>query len=300
MSPRWQPIRRAEKCALGATVHNNAPQRNAIGATRLNVNVRGHVNALRTALAVFGTTGALAFGAAFVISFLNSGVVERIAKDIIRYEVEKRVREKINSIDSEFLTQRAGRFIKGYAAEISAAKRQLTDGLTQRLATVIAEMQNLDCECRRKIETSIRGGFEWRISAASQATDRLNTLVRTKYMETAAKLTREFRVFTGTNAIVFALLAFATLIKRRAGLHLVPPAFVLVIAASLTAYLYLFNQNWLHTIIFSDYLGFGFVAYLSVAFVFLCDIIFNHGRITTRLLNRLLDAVGSAASLVPC
>jgi hypothetical protein len=258
------------------------------------------MNALRTFLIAFGAIGALVFGAAFVTSYAKPGFVEIAARHLIRYEVEKQVREKVASIDTEFLARKAGRFIKGHSEEIAALQRSLADGLPQRLVAIMAEMQNLDCECRRKIEANIRVGLEGRIGAASEATERLNVLIRTKYMETAERLTREFRIFMGTNAIVFALLAVATLARRQAGLHLVPPAIVLVVAAILTAYLYLFSQNWLHTIVFNDYVGFAYVAYLSVAFFFLCDILFNRARITTQLLNRLLDAVGSAVSVVPC
>ena len=119
-------------------------------------------------------------------------------------------------------------------------------------------------------------------------------------METAAHLTREFRIFTATNALVFGLLILAVLLKRQAGLLLLPSAIVLLVAASITAYLYLFNQNWLHTLVFSDYVGFAYVGYLAVVFAFLCDIIFNRGRITARLLSRLLEAVGSTVQVVPC
>ena len=71
-------------------------------------------------------------------------------------------------------------------------------------------------------------------------------------------------------------------------------------AASLTAYLYLFNQNWLHTIIFSDYVGMTYIAYLAVAFSFICDLLFNRARITARILSQLFSAVGSAVSVAPC
>jgi hypothetical protein len=258
------------------------------------------INALRASLIVFGAIGAILFGAELVMSYVNPGFVEQMARHIIRYQVERQVRERVEAIDGEFLTQKANRFVKGYSEEIASAKRQLAEGLPAQIATVIAEMRNLDCECRREIEKSIRGGVEWRITAASQATERLNTLIRTKYMETAEKLTREFRIFTGTNAIVFALLIIATLIKRRAGLQLVPPAIVLLIVATFTAYLYLFNQNWLHTIVFSDYVGFAYVAYLSVGFFFLCDILFNRARVTTELLNRLFSSWGIDVSVMPC
>ena len=255
---------------------------------------------LRAALTLLGVIGTLVFGTAFLTSYLNPGFVEQTAKRIIRYEVEKQVREKVESLDTAFLTKKAGRLLQGYADEITGAKQQLAAGLPQRLATVIAEMQNLDCECRKKIESSISDGLKWQIGVASLASDRLNTMIRTKYMETAGKLTREFRIFTATNALVFALLALAAVVKKRAGFHLVLPAIVLLIAAGLTAWLYLFNQNWLHTLVFNDYVGFAYIGYLGIVFAFLSDILFNHARITTVLVNRLLDVLGSSASLMPC
>ncbi len=230
---------------------------------------------------------------------IKPGFVEQIAKTVIRYEVEKKVQEKVEAIDS-FLAKKAGALSKGYANEITQTKGLLVQQLPARLAEVIGEMQNLDCECRNKIETSIRAGFEWRITSTSAAQERLTTLIRTKYMETASQLTREFRIFTGTNALVFALLIVAVLIKRQAGLHLLPSALVLLIAASISAYLYLFNQNWLHTLVFSDYVGLAYVGYLVGTFALLSDIIFNRARVTTELLNVVLNTVGSAIQVAPC
>ena len=255
---------------------------------------------LRTGFVVLGICGAFAFGAAFFVSYLNPVFVEQTAKQIIRYQVEKDTREKLAALDAPDLAQRAGRLSRNYAGEIALAKRQLAEGLPERIAGIIAQMSDLDCDCRRRIERSIRGGFEWRIATASQASERLDTLIRSRYIETAESLTREFRIFTATNAIVFALFSIAAALRRQAGWHLVPPAIVLLVAAGLTAYFYLFQQNWLHTILFSDYVGMSYVAYLGVVFFFLCDILFNRGRITTRLLNRLLDALGSAVIVTPC
>lgn len=161
-------------------------------------------------------------------------------------------------------------------------------------------MQDLDCACRKQIETSIREGFEWRIASASAAQERLSTLIRSNYMDIANQRTREFRIFTGTNAMVFALLLVAVFVKRQAGLQLLPAALVLLLAAGLTAYLYLFNQNWLHTLVFSDFVGFAYLAYLGGVFAFLCDIIFNRARVTVEVLNALLNAVGSAVQVAPC
>lgn len=52
--------------------------------------------------------------------------------------------------------------------------------------------------------------------------------------------------------------------------------------------------------IHGDYVGFAYLAWLGVVFLFLCDIVFNRGRVTTELLNAFFIAVGSAFSAVPC
>jgi hypothetical protein len=68
----------------------------------------------------------------------------------------------------------------------------------------------------------------------------------------------------------------------------------------LTSYLYLFKQNWFYTILYSEYWGFWYLFYIGIIFLFLCDIIFNKARITTEIVNAILNALGSAFSTVPC
>lgn len=258
------------------------------------------MNAIRTLLLALGAIGSAVFGFLFVTSVVNPGYVEHVARNAIRYQVEKKVHEKVESIDARFLSSKAAVLATKYGQEVANTRQQLKEGLPERIAAVIAEMQNLDCECRRKIENSIRAGFEWQIASATQAQEQLTRLIRSQYMETAEKLIREFRIFTGSNALVFALLGIATFVKRGAGLHLVPSATVLAAAASLASYLYLFNQDWLHTILFNDYVGFAFVGYVAAVFAFLCDVLFYRARITTWLLNGLLRAIGSALEMAPC
>jgi hypothetical protein len=254
----------------------------------------------RRSVVTIGVVGFLFFSLAFFASWANPGFVEQIAKQIIRFQVEEQVHEKVEAIDSHFLAKQATIFAHKYTDDIAQTKRQLAQQLPARIAEVIAEMQNLDCECRKKIETNIRERFEWQIASATLANERLTTLIRSKYMETARQLTREFRIFTGTNAIVFGLLLIATMIKRHAGLHLLPSAFVLLLAAAITAYFYLYNQNWLHTLVFSDFVGFAYVGYLAGVFALICDILFNRARVTAELLTQLLKAVGSAIKVAPC
>ena len=84
-------------------------------------------------------------------------------------------------------------------------------------------------------------------------------------------------------------------LRPRASWHLLPAAVVLVLAAGVTAYLYLFNQNWLHTVVFSDYVGWAYFAYLGVAAGLLGDVVLNRGRIV----GNVLSSVGDI-SVSPC
>jgi len=252
-------------------------------------------------IVLFGSLcGTLVFGAALIASLLDPGLAERLAREAIRMQVERKVHQRIEALDTSFVARQAGRLSDDYARQIARTKHLLEEQLPERLATVIAEMGNLECECRKKIETSLRGILERGIANAAQARDRLTTLVRSQYMFTAERLTREFRIFMGANALVCALLAAVALLRHRADLHLLPVALVLLGAGALTASLYLFNQNWLATVVFNDYVGWWYFAYLGVAMAFLSDLAFNRGRVTAALLRSIGDATGGNLVILPC
>ena len=89
-------------------------------------------------------------------------------------------------------------------------------------------------------------------------------------------------------------------LKPKAISHLFVPGALLTGSTLVCSYFYIFRQNWLLTIIYNDYLGFTYLGYVFVVFLFLCDIVFNRARVTTEIINGILNAVGSAASVAPC
>lgn len=253
---------------------------------------------IRRSVLACSSIGALLFGAALLASLLDPGLSERMAREAIRMQVEKQVHRHIDALDAGFLARQAGRMAEDYARQIARAKKLLEEQLPERLARVIAEMRNLDCECRKQVESRVRNHLERGIADATEARERLTTLIRTQYMRSAERLTREFRIFMGANALVCALLAAVAWLRPRADVHLLPAALVLLGSVVLTASLYLFNQDWLATVVFNDYVGWGYFAYLGVAFAFLSDIAFNRARITVRLLDSAISSAGSV--IVPC
>jgi hypothetical protein len=255
---------------------------------------------LRIVVAILGFAGGALFCLAFLASFVSPGFVERTAKALIRAEVERRVEVSVASLDGTRIAGIARRISSRNAVAAGQLRHQVSEGLPGKIAEVIGEMSRLDCDCRKQVERTIAGGWEWRITALSKVNERLTALIRTQYMEVTEKLTREFRVFTGANALVLLVLGVAAIVRKRAGLHLVPAASVLLCASLFVAYFYLFRQNWLHTIVFSEYVGLGYFAYLGLAFAFLSDLVFNRARVTTWMLNMVLQVVGSAIRVAPC
>jgi hypothetical protein len=254
------------------------------------------MKALRFFLLCLSGIGTVVFGGALLLSLVNPGFVERVAKDIIRHQIETKMREKIDALDAGVLSSRAGAILQAQEQELHRIRQVLVSQLPERIGRVMHEMADLDCECRKKLEGAVRSGLETRAASLLQLQERITALIRTQYMDTAQQLTREFRIFTGSNALAFILLGVAVLVRRTAGVHLVPAAVVLIGATVVSSALYLFQQNWLHTLLFSNYLGWGFVAYLALLYAFLCDVIFNRGRVTCELLN----SVSSGVEVVPC
>jgi hypothetical protein len=252
---------------------------------------------LRTIVAVIGFGGALLFGAAFVVSYARPALVEQAAATVVRNEVERRVRETAFALDGGALAEIAARAAPQKQAEIARVHALLADSVAARVARVAAEMRDPDCPCRRPVAGAALG---WRLVRLSQLDERLTALARARYLDVTAQLMREFRIFTAANALVLLFLGIAVVTRPSARLHLLPPAVILVCSAALVGLVYLFGQDWLHTIVFSSYLGLWYFAYLGAAFVLLGDVVLNRGRITTHLLNAGSGAVGSTAAVLPC
>lgn len=196
---------------------------------------------MRTIISIIALVGLAVFGSAFIASYANPSLVETLARDAIRLEVERRVGERIDALEGGKLAEIAKRLSGQNASEIADLKRKLAKGLPQKVATVAAQMRNLNCECRKAIEKSVTGILEGRAADLSRINERLELLIRTKYMAVAESLTREFRIFTGANAFVFMLLVLASALRKRAGsnsyyplsCYLEPPAWWAIYTSSI-------------------------------------------------------------------
>ena len=184
--------------------------------------------------------------------------------------------------------------------KLEEVKRQLRSDAPAILSAQIAKLQNLDCECRKKWETSLRQSMQTKLVSLERAKAKLMGFSHAKYMQIVEELTLDVRIFLGVNSLVFLFLLFASFMRPMAIKHLFLPSGLMMVSAAICSYFYIFEQNWFYTIIYNDYLGFGYVAYLILVFVILSDIVFNKARVTTEVINACLKSVGHAGSLVSC
>ncbi len=120
------------------------------------------------------------------------------------------------------------------------------------------------------------------------------------YAKVTLALVREVRIFSAANAFVFALLGLIAALWTRSGRQLLAPALILLGAALLVGGVYLFQQNWLQTILLGDYVGLWYFSYLLVASLFLADVVFNRGRFSVETVNIVVSTVGGIFSAASC
>lgn len=250
---------------------------------------------MRGFLLIVSALGVLVFGTAFAMSMAKPRWVESMARDLIRAEVERRVGKRIDALDDAGITRLAGRMSARNQAELERL-RTVRSRLPDKVAAAAAEMGGYDCECRQRAGRFVDGVLAGGIERLSILDQRVGSWIRSAYGETAAKLMREFRIFTGANALVFVLLGAVAMARSGSARQLLLPALVLIGAAAITAGVYLFGQDWVRTLVFGDYLGYWYFGYLSVAVAFLADVALNRARITTRLVG----SVSSTGASIGC
>ena len=251
-----------------------------------------------------GVLGTVIFTAFFALTYSTPEWVEEFAAAYIESEAEARIDATIDAIRPPESDSALGRLAQSMyeknQAQIRELKSNLKNLVHEQWAAALAQIRDLDCECRKQWEEFFASGFETNIALLQAANDRIVSFIQSTYMDVATELKRDIRIFTASNALVFVLLLLVSFMKPRAITHLFLPGTLLAISTLICSYFYIFEQNWLLTIIHSSYVGFAYLGWLGAVFLFLCDIVFNRGRITTEILNAIFDAIGSAITVGPC
>jgi hypothetical protein len=241
------------------------------------------------AISLFGT---LLFATAFALTYLHPLLIEQAARDIVRIEVEQKTHEKIDALTDARVVNLARRALHVADSELVRLKQDMDRDVPRKVAEVVSAMLKPDCPCRQRVLAFTTRGYEDRIASVAQLRETLAARIESIYGSVTGKLLREVRIFSAANAAVFALLGLLTLVRRNETRKLLLPCLVLVGAVLISGAIYLFGQNWLHTIIFGDYVGLAYLLYLALAAALLADVAWNRGRISQLLAQVVFGAAG--------
>lgn len=256
---------------------------------------------MRAFALIVSAIGTLLFSGLLLLTYVSPLTLERAAREVVRMEVERRVGEKIDVLTESRIVGLAEKALKQTDADIDATKESIRRDVPARVAGVVADMLRADCECRRRMAERARTQEHERLGALNRVRERLTSLIESAYGTVRNELLRELRIVSGSNAVAFALLGVVTLLRKRATWHLLLPLVVLVGAVLITGAVYLLNQNWLHTIVFGEYVGWGYAGWLGTVTALLSDLAFNRGRVTTQVINEVISAIPSSlSSISPC
>lgn len=259
---------------------------------------------MKFSLRLFGLIGVIIFGTGLWFTFGVPGWVEEAGKNFIKNKLQEETQLKINAITSskeaEALSAIASKYLKINESKIEKIKKDLETHSYEKIAGVIAEMRDLTCECRKKYAQMIKNNMEIELASLETAKQKLTDFMKIKYMDIVGKLQADLRIFAGSNLVIFVFLLLVSFLKPVAIKHLFLPGILLLLSSMVCSYFYLLEQDWFFTIIYNDFVGFGYLVYLSLLFSILCDVVFNKARITSAIINGLCSVIGSAASVSPC
>lgn len=236
---------------------------------------------MRRAILLLSAAGVLLFGGAFALSFSNPLLIESAMREVVRNEVQFRVQQRMDRLDGSSLVRLAERALGQNRRQLDTLRAELPG----KVAAGVADMLRAECPCRQRLGRGLQALAQTRLASLAGVQERLTGLIHTAYAEVATRLLLEFRVFTGTNALAFIVLGGLALARRHADRELGLAAVMLAGSVLITSGFYLFGQNWLHTILFSDYVGMAYAGWLIAVAALFGDLLFNRARVTSQMLN---------------
>ena len=117
----------------------------------------------------------------------------------------------------------------------------------------------------------------------------LKTFATKKYHSVSQNLRNDIRIFSGCNSVLFLFLLILSFTRPKTLKALFVPTMLLLLATVISTSIYLFGQNWIYTLLSDSYMGYGYLIYVTVIFLFLCDIAFLEGTLTQFIFGFIID-----------
>ena len=245
-----------------------------------------------------GLTGLAMFAYAYYLLSASPETFRAMAEDFAIEKVEDRWGEYLPTPDENGgniqsqLTGAAENFLQ---SRIESAQAFLDEGRPSIIAAIIHESGVTFCGCQQVARETIETFLTLAAEGTRARMTELKANVVAEYEKIQERLIADFTIFVVTNFAAFLIITLLAIFRGVASHYLLPFAAVLFIAVLITAYWYLFGQNWFFTIIFNDYWGYAYLITMVVVLGFLLDIAFNRCRVSSMILTTL-----TSISPTPC
>ena len=218
----------------------------------------------------------------------------------IESEVEEGLRDMTQSDTAESISEFAGRFSGDLQGRIDVLREGLDQGLDETIADILAAACRLDCERREQARQAVEAAFQTSILRYAGAIERVEKIVVGEYDDVMAELRSDLTIFSGSNGVALLFAFLLSVFRGPAAKHLLPISILLTGATALMICWYIFGQDWVMTIIFSNYWGWAYSIGLGVLSIFMIDIAAFRAQLTSIVLNSIGNAVGGSANFSPC
>lgn len=253
---------------------------------------------MKTFLKLSAIIGLSLFSIIFLVTFITPRSLEKSAENFIKEQIETEVKD---ILEKEKITSTVNFILKighkfGVNQDKNEIRKEIESQLPDFIETVVAYKQAKRSEKSKLKKLALSS--ESFISKFKLGEKKLATRVEEKYDEIKINLKIDIRIFSGINAIMFLILLLLSFPKDRTSKELILPSILLLLSTLISSLIYVFGQNWIYMMMYNDYLGFGYLIYIAIVFLFLLDIAFNKGEITLRILELIGNILQGFAEIL--
>jgi hypothetical protein len=249
---------------------------------------------MKRALLVINAVGACLFGLVLAGLTLAPGHAERALRDEATKRVVARVVQQYPALAAAPWTRKLGRALESERERMRASDQSLTAASSEQLYQQLRSLCRYDCDddtahmraARAMTEQTVRGLIPER---ALPSLASLRSFGAGHYRVLMSELIGDLRSFAGSNCALFLVATLAAW-RSSSGWRALALSGILAASALVASSFYLFRQNWLQTLLLSDFVGYGYVVWVMLMAAVLSDIAFNGGRIFSRVVAQLPGA----------
>ena len=169
--------------------------------------------------------------------------------------------------------------------------------ICQKLPQLVSETFKLD-KSENGISIQISSSISQNINNDSRPLQIWQKHIRKDYNGVNTKLIAELRLFSFINFGVFALLFILIYFLHDKAAYFILPATLLLLSTVISLAIYIFVQDWFNTIMYGNYWGMTYLAWISGVFLLFIDVIFFKAFFTIIILEIIVEILSIFAQIL--